>query len=367
LSIDLITAIVRGVPGCADRLVRTDLAAFLNAAKQQGMLPVIADRLSSVTVDSGVATAVQAEASGFVAADLYRERELRRVLDALAARGVRAVVFKGAALAYTHYARPDLRPRDDSDLLVPPEARATAHHTLVGLGYRPHQHVTGDLVSYQAIYEKTQNGVVLHVVDLHWRVANPQLFADALSFEEIDAAAQPIATLGSSARGPSAPHALFLACVHRVAHHRDEKLLMWIYDIHLLASRMTAGEWAVFLDLAARRKMMAICRQGLALSAEHFGTAVPPQVAEDSRYAHADAREEPSAAFMNRDRAQLSTFLSDLQALASWSDRGRLLKQHLCPPPAYMRQVYAPSSRAPLPALYMWRAVRGAWRWIARA
>jgi hypothetical protein len=94
---------------------------------------------------------------------------------------------------------------------------------------------------------------------------------------------------------------------------------------------------------------------------------VPPQVAEDSRYAHADAREEPSAAFMNRDRAQLSTFLSDLQALASWSDRGRLLKQHLCPPPAYMRQVYAPSSRAPLPALYMWRAVRGAWRWIARA
>jgi len=237
----------------------------------------------------------------------------------------------------------------------------------VGLGYRPHEHVSGELVSYQAIYDKSLNGVTVHTIDLHWRVANPQLFADVLSFDDLDAAAQPIPALGRSGRGPADAHALFLACVHRVAHHRDEKLLMWIFDIHLLASHLTMAGWKTFLDLADRRKMMAVCRQGLALAVEQFKTAIPAAVMSDERLAAAGERHEPSAAFLKRERAQLATFVSDLRALGSWSDRGRLVREHLCPPPTYMRQVYAPASRAPLPALYVWRVVRGAWRWIGGA
>jgi hypothetical protein len=366
-DVNLVGAILRGDPGCVETLAGADPRAFIDEVKRQGMLPVVADRIATWPVAGPWLAELQAEASGFVAADLLRERELRRALDALAARRVRAVVFKGAALAYTHYARPDLRPRDDSDLLVRPEVRDTAHHTLVGLGYRPPQHVTGELVSYQAIYERVLDGVAVHTIDLHWRVANPQIFADMLSFDELDATSQAIPALGPAARGPSSPHALFVACVHRVAHHRDEKLLMWIFDIHLIASRLTMAEWADFLDLADRRKVVAICRQGLSLAVEHFGTVIPPSVMADARVSSAADRHEPSAAFLSRDRAQLATLVSDLRALPSWSDRGRLLREHLCPPSAYMRQVYAPSSRAPLPALYVWRAVRGAWRWLARA
>ena len=375
-GLDLVGAVVRGDPGCVDALAGVDPSAFLDAAKRHGMLPIVSDRVASfVARSAGPVPAAIVEinddllvqASGFVAADLLRERELRRALDALGSRGVRAILFKGAALAYTHYARPDLRPRDDSDLLLRPEVRDTAHHTFLGLGYRPPTHVSGELVSYQAIYEKVLDDVVVHTIDLHWRVANPQLFAEVLSFDEIDAEAQPIAALGPHGRGPASAHALFLACVHRVAHHRDEKLLMWIFDIHLIASRMAAGEWTTFVNLAARRRMIAICRQGVTLAAQHFGTVVPVHVSDDPRWSNADDLREPSAVFLRRDRAQLSTFVSDVRALPSWSDRARLVKEHLCPPATYMRDVYAPSSRAPLPALYVWRAVRGAWRWLARA
>jgi hypothetical protein len=366
-ELDLVGAILRGDPGCVDALARVDARAFVGEVSRQGLLPVVADRLATWSVPRPLSEALQVQASGFVAADLLRERELRRALDALAVRRVRPVLFKGAALAYTHYARPDLRPRDDSDLLVRPEVRETAHHTLIGLGYRPPRHVTGALVSYQAIYEKVLDGVAVHTIDLHWRLANPQLFADVLSFDELEAASQAIPALGPSARGPSNPHALFLACVHRVAHHRDEKLLMWIFDIHLIASRLTRAEWAAVLDLADQRKVLAICRQGLRLAVEQFDTALPAEVMTDSRLSAAADGREPSAAFLSRDRAQLATFVSDLRSLPSWRDRGRLVREHLCPPSSYMRQVYAPSSRAPLPALYVWRAVRGAWRWLARA
>jgi hypothetical protein len=113
--------------------------------------------------------------------------------------------------------------------------------------------------------------------------------------------------------------------------------------------------------------MTAICRQGLRLAIDAFGTAIPADVLDDARLREADASREPSASFLKRDRAQLATFVSDFRALRSWSDRRRLVREHLVPPTTYMRQVYAPSSRAPLPALYVWRVVRGAWRWLARA
>jgi hypothetical protein len=364
---ELVGAILRGDSGCRDALAGVDPHVLVEHARRQGVLPLVAERVAALPAADPFRAEILLEASGFAAADLARERELQRALAALALRGVRPILFKGAALAYTHYGRPDLRPREDSDLLVRPEVRETAHHTLIGLGYRPPRHVTGELVSYQAIYERLLDGVAIHTIDLHWRVANPQLFAEVLSYEELEAGSVAIPALGQAARGPSAPHALFLACVHRVAHHRDEKLLIWIFDIHLIASRLTTPEWMTFLDLAARRKMLAICRQGLHLAVSQFATAIPPGVAADPRLSAAQVPEEPSAVFLRPERAQLATFLSDLHALPTWTDRGRLVREHLCPPSAYMRQVYAPESRAPLAALYLWRAVRGAWRWLARA
>jgi hypothetical protein len=195
-------------------------------------------------------------------------------------------------------------------------------------------------------------------------VANPQLFADVLSFDQLAATAQPIQALGPAALGPSNVHALFIACVHRVAHHRDEKLLIWIYDIHVVASRLSPQEWDDFLRLAAAARVLGICRRGLELAVGEFRTPVPTRIWQDARWTPPAA--EPSEAFLSRNRAQLATFVSDIRALPSWRARLRLVKEHLCPSPRYMRDVYAPASRAPLPMLYVHRAVRGAWRWLAR-
>ncbi len=50
--------------------------------------------------------------------DVVRHTELVHVLEALSAAGVRALLFKGAALGYTHYPAAYLRVRADTDLLV---------------------------------------------------------------------------------------------------------------------------------------------------------------------------------------------------------------------------------------------------------
>lgn len=75
---------------------------------------------------------------------------------------------------------------------------------------------------------------------------------------------------------------------------------------------------------------------------------------------------EPSAAFVDGCLSRADVLRSDLAALTGWPARGRLLRQHLCPPPAYIRDRYAVSASVLLPALYALRAVRGARRWFRR-
>jgi hypothetical protein len=202
------------------------------------------------------------------------------------------------------------------------------------------------------------------VFDVHWRVANPQAFGDVLPFDELWRASVPMPRLGPAARGLSPVHALVLACTHRIAHHFDSNRLIWLYDIHLIASALTADEWDGFLSLAERWHVAGVCGHSLERAVSCFATVIPDNVVAAARL-HARS-EALTAAYAGPPRRHIANVMSDLQALAGWRDRLRLLRQHAFPPPQYMREVYAKSSRAPLAFLYARRVVRGARRWLIR-
>jgi hypothetical protein len=243
VTADLLAAVVRGERVPAGALARLDPDAALAAAHHHGLVSIVADRLDGRTdLPVELVQRFRQAARGEVAADLAREAELRRCLDHLQARGVPALVMKGAQLAYALYDRPDLRPRIDTDLLVPPDARTAVDEALVELGYRAAAATGGRLLMYQATYVKRRGSLAVHAVDVHWKVANPQIFADLLAFDELDGRAVPLPRLCRHARGLSSVDALLVACVHRVAHHYDSDCLIWIYDIHLTAARLSSSE-----------------------------------------------------------------------------------------------------------------------------
>lgn len=331
------------------------------AADAQGVLPLLAARVADHRLTGPVADQLRVRARGHAAADVVRDAELRALVERLHVRGVRALLIKGAQLAYSHYARPDLRPRFDTDLFVSVEDRPQADHALRELGYDRRMQSDGDLLMYQAPYIKTRQGAVVHLVDLHWRVVNPQQFSHVLDHAEADAHAVAIPAL-AHARGLCIAHALLLACVHRVAHHYGSESLIWLYDLHLLTETMTPDHWTRFAALADARGVGVICRQGLMLAQARFGTAVPSGLQDLGLEAAGSGR---SAMYLERQRHVRRVYW-DLQALPGWTARWRLVRQHLFPPPRYMRTVYAPSSHAPLPVLYAVRALRGARKWMAR-
>ena len=161
------------------------------------------------------------------------------------------------------------------------------------------------------------------------------------------------------ADGLTPPHALLMACLHRVAHHFDPPTLIWLYDIHLLASSMSEEEAARFVALAVDSGLAAICARGIARAHHRFLTSLPAAFEK-----LVPAGREPLAAFLHKGLRPFDVLMSDLRALPGYRARCQLLREHLFPPPGYLRATQPRLGSGPLPWLYARRIVRGATRWF---
>jgi hypothetical protein len=293
------------------------------------------------------------------ALDAMRERELRAVIAALA--DVNPVLIKGAALAYTHYLRSELRPREDTDLVISAADRRRVAVALEKLGYEPASGIDGELVTAQFHFRRRDRCGVNHALDVHWRISNVRAFAEALSYDEIVAASVPLPRLGAAARVPCAVHSLVIACAHRVAHHGDSDQLLWLFDIYLLAQSLTPPERDQFTALVTARRLRSVAAKGLAAAAAAFGSIDIHWIAA---LQDAPPAGEPSAAFVGGPMRRVDVLTADLAATARWRDRVRLLREHLFPAAAFMYERYGTHRRAALPILYAHRIVSGAPKWF---
>jgi hypothetical protein len=288
--------------------------------------------------------------------------ELNYVLSELEAHGIVPLVIKGAALAHTHYEQSWLRPRVDVDLLIASSQRARVIDVLQGLGYTRPPFISGELVMYQMPFARVTATGEMHL-DVHWRLANPQIFADMPVYEELAHRASTISIRGQSVRTPCPLDTLLLACVHRAAHHDLSEDLLWLYDVHLLAERFSAGEWNDFVALASKHRVRALSADGLRAARDCFHTPIPSDVL--SRLVDDVMSREPSAVFLRRDLTRLDRMIADLRALTPRA-RLRLLAEHLMPSARYIREKYAVRTRPLLPLFYVRRLAEGLLRFSKR-
>jgi len=297
------------------------------------------------------------------AMEAIRERELKSVLAVLADAGVRAVIIKGASIAQTHYPRPELRPRSDTDLLVAADQREATARALMTLGYEQPPETDGPLTVGQFHFQRLDRYELLHALDVHWRISNVRAFSDSLTYEEVIRDAIAIPALAPHALSPSGAHALLIACVHLVAHHGDSDCLLWLFDVHLLASRLTPGARDGFAALAAARGLRAVCASTLERARTAFG-GIEEDWIESLKPEASD--NEPSAAFLGASPRQVDLLKADLKATPRLPDRLRLVAEHLFPSATYMHARYGLRFRLALPFLYVHRAVSGAPKWFRR-
>jgi hypothetical protein len=311
-------------------------------------------------VRNGLSRTAHAE----TACEMLRYEEIVGVIAALTGAGVRPVLLKGTALAYTVYDKPNERPRLDTDLLIDEHHRVAARTALERLGYNAPPYCA-DLLS-QFEMSRTDHFGLTHVVDVHWRISTQAVFAYVLTYDEVRPRAVPLSALGDDALTLCGVDALLLACLHPVMHHQNEERLLWIYDIHLIAAGLKPHEFEEFAQIARTRKMSAVCARGLRLAQTMFNAPIPPGMIQGLGTA---GTVEPSAGYLASERRWHHETIASLRALPGIRDRVRMLRDVLLPSPSYMLGVYGVRGKplAPwlLPALYVHRNLRGAWKILA--
>jgi hypothetical protein len=310
-------------------------------------------------------TALQRELRQAAAFDAWSERDLTGLLDALASGGIDALLMKGAALAYLIYDASHLRVRVDTDLLIRREQLDAAERVLAAQGWSRPPESDLELAGAQRHYQKPGPASRRLHLDVHWRIANPRTFSDALSFDEISARAVPVPALGLAARAPGTVDAVFLACLHRVAHHDDEVDLLWLWDIHLLVPRMSPEDQEAFVALAVRTAMTGVCVRGLDLAANAFATPEAATMASRLR-AEGDGAAEPASRFLGGARP-IATLHADLTRVSKWGAALRLLGERVVPSRRYMRALYPRWPRMLLWLAYLDRLMRGTPKWFRRS
>jgi hypothetical protein len=338
--------LARIISGAQPEIIRDP--ELLELARSEGVLPLL-QWLAAGGAAGEAADALRPQA----ALQLARRARLVRLLGLLAAEGVVALVIKGAHLAYACYPDPALRPHVDTDLLIDPADVEKARGVFERSGHGAIPHVSGRFVMSQFHYVDGGTGGA-HAYDVHWRVANPLAFRDVLPFDTVRRRAVRLPAMGPHAFGPCRAHALVIACIHRAAHHGASDRLVWLNDLRLLLRSASPAEVDEFSALADAGGINAVCHDACARAADLFGDVQVP----DALAARARSALEPTRAYLDAPSPMRQLWL-DFRALRAWPDRGALLREHLFPPPAYVRA----TSRGPLAWAYATRVARGFFDW----
>jgi hypothetical protein len=366
-----LAAIVRGEP-VGWTAMSASPASFVAACDRHGIASIVYERLHASDAAAGwpseVVRHLAETARREAATELLRRREVTHVVEALAREGIQPILMKGTACAYTIYDTPSARQRSDTDLMIRRDWVDGVTRTLRPLGYEPTPLSSGELLFGQFELTRRDACGVKHAFDVHWKISTQTMFAEVVGYAELAAASVPVPSIGEHARAAGGVHALLLACLHPAMHHRNEERLLWLYDVHRLASNATAADLGDFVELAVERKVASVCAYGLRRAERRFGTELPHWLVRrlDDRLLTG----EPSSAYLLPSRRWHDEALSNLRGLPSWSGRLRLLREILFPNRGYILSAYGVSGRAGsamlLPALYAHRLVRGAGKILRR-
>lgn len=343
----------------AQILAATSSTSFPEYVSMHGLGPILYAQLKRRglidQVPATVAKALkQAYTSQLLIEDL-RQLELRRIARALEKNALPSLIVKGAAFAYTLYPEPHLRMRGDTDFLISEPSRQAVARVLESLGYSRELQIPGELAMYQEPYSRQPAPGFNMVLDVHWRLSNQEVFARIFAFDELCKEAVSIPALGL--RTISDVDALVLAGVHRVAHHKRSRALIWLYDMYLLSERMSEHELQVWAEKVTRLRVVEVCRDGLLETLEDFPGANLQKLLD--LLPEKASGEEPSQAFLGK-QSDLELLWSDFSSLSGWQ-RFRWLREQLLPPLDYMRSRYRTGNPLRLAYLYVWRVLHGLW------
>lgn len=338
--------------------------SFLHAVRYHGVSGLLVERDSIANWPPDIALQIREEARQRAMWELRHRSLLSELLAVLAAKGVRTVLMKGAALAYDVYGDPAARPRSDTDVLIAASDLPQARQALERLGFAPHPMTAGqdDDLAQQESWVRDCGDGTSHDVDVHWQVLNAPALAGVFDVQACIDDATALPRLCPEARSMDRARLLFHVCLHQAVHrkapffvdgqiHFGGDRLIWSNDVHALADRLSADDWAAFTDMGCANDLAGECMDALRSAQRDFQTVLPAEVMD--MLTDEASRSGPS--YLQRSGAV--RVWEDLKSIEGNRQKFRYVRQRLLPSGRFMRAKYPDMARAPVALLYVRRIV----------
>jgi hypothetical protein len=210
--------------------------------------------------------------------NLFLTEELLRLLNALDARGIAAVPYKGPVLAASVYGNLALRQFGDLDILVRRHDVWRAEKLLASLGYRPQYRLAPP--QNAAFLRSQSEHVFAHesvksIVELHWAIAE-RAFSFPLDPECLWGCLEQISLGDKTLTTLSPEDTLLILCVHGAKHLWVR--LAWICDVSELIRVHRDMNWEQIVAQARALGSERMLLLGLRLASDLLGATPPEEV-----------------------------------------------------------------------------------------
>ena len=266
-----------------------DWAYVLGMARSHGVVPLLHRALRSTRglVPADVLRDLRVDAYALAALVHLHTAELREIVRACEAEGLRALPFKGPALGALAYGDAyRRRPGGDLDVLTRREDFGRVREILVARGYRPRVPA-----EEEDQYLRTRSGSAFErdtgAVDLHWTLEQKAFdglpFSFRLDPDQVYSHATTVDLDGEPVQTLRAEDALLYLCAHGAKH--SWAALFSVCDVAELVRTDLDWDW---VEAEARRQRTGrILHLGLLLAQGLLGAGLPDGV---RRRAEGDAR-----------------------------------------------------------------------------
>jgi Uncharacterised nucleotidyltransferase len=218
------------------------------------------------------------------ARNLVLASELLRVLEILEHHAIRAVPFKGPALAVQAYGNVLLRDSGDLDIFVDRKDVCAACLALLSSGY-----VASDMQELRdaSVACKRKDITLVHeetniAVEIHWTFTSPEL-ACRFDAHQLWTRLASISLAGKAVPAFGIEDLILVLCIHGARHCWDR--LKWVADLAALLSSSSFVDWVFVVRQAEQAGCRRMLFVGLLLACDLSGAPFPMESALTAREA----------------------------------------------------------------------------------
>ncbi len=328
------------------------------AASREGLAPLVYAALQSTKLpvpDPIRATLRMGYLAAVTRTEACLEPTLRRLLPGLESLGLKPIVLKGAALAYTAYADPVYRTMADIDLLLPCDQMARAEDALRELGFS----TDGDAPEPGHHHLRPRYSAEWPLgVEIHHHLL-PESNRYQIDPDGYWTRCQTAEVAGVEARVLAPEDALHFACVHLAYAHRYRWFpLRSLIDVLAITTSANLDlDWSLFVAITRLSRTAGAVYWPLLLSRDWLGAPVPERalsalapppmvgrlvaaVADPSSIIDREASREKGADVLYDLLLNLSLYQG-----CSRADQARAVLRSLFPPPELVGHLPAEFTR----------------------